>query len=484
MTSLSAQSRNVALVVAAALFMQMLDGVIIVTALPKIARNFNVDTLQMSAGITVYMLATAVLIPTARWAADRFGARRVFLFAIAAFTGASILCGLADDFSQFILARALQGAGGALMFPVGRMIVLRTADKAEIVRSIGLTVWPALFAPVVGPALGGFLTTYSSWRWAFWMNIPLGLLGFVLVWWIVPHDRDRTPSPFDWPGFALCALSLSGLIYGFEALVQGTMAPAPAAAIIALGAAAGLAAVGWFGRARHPLLDFDALRVLSFRTTELLGGAVHRISINATPFLLPLMFQVAFGLDPLQAGGLLVPYFLGNLVMKTVTTTLLRWIGFRTILLVNGTLAAISIALCGIMGAQTPYGVISAILFVAGLTRSMQFTALATLAFADIDAEHRNAAATLSSMSQQITAVVSIALAAGILGMSRTLGGHEDLVIGDFHLAFWLMAAICLLGVLQYLQLPSGAGGDVSGHQLTPPATARSSAVGSSGKAP
>jgi len=460
----SASSRNVALVVAASFFMQILDGVIIVTALPQMAKDFGVATLDMSIGVTAYMLTAAVFIPVAGWLSDRLGARRVFLAAMLVFTIASLACGLAADLTQFVLARIVQGAGGALMFPIGRIIVLRTVAKSEIVQAIGLTVWPALFAPVVGPALGGFLTTFVSWHWNFWINVPLGLAGMLLVLRIVPADTEFKRHPFDWLGFALTATSLSTLLYGFEGLAQATLPVPVALALGAVGLAAGTAAVIWLRGARHPLLDLATLRVPTFAATEVMAGAALRLTINATPFLLPLMFQVGFGLDPLSAGGLVLVYFLGNLLMKAVTTPLLRRFGFRSVLTVNGTLAGLSIVACGLLRSDTFYPLLLSVLFVAGLTRSMQFTALATLAFADIDGERRSSASTLSSMFQQVAMVFGVALAAAILNLSQLARGAAALELGDFRVAFLVVGAICVAASLQLLMLQRDAGAEVSGH--------------------
>lgn len=464
-TALSPQSRNVALVVAAALFTQMLDGVIIVTALPQMSRDFHVATLEMSIGVTIYMLAVAICIPAAAWLADTFGAKRVFLTAIAVFTVTSISCGLAQDLGQFVVARALQGAGGAVLFPVGRIIVLRTAQKSEIVPAIGLTIWPALFAPVIGPALGGFLTEYISWHWNFWINIPLGIIAFVLVSRIVPADREFKQRPFDWVGFALTGLTLTGLLYGFDALVQNTL-PAPyATALVVAGVLAGIAAIMWLLRREHPLIDLSTLRIPTFAATDAQAGAIMRMAINATPFLLPLMFQVAFGLDPLQAGGLVVAYFFGNLAIKAVTTPTLRRFGFRSVLTVNGCLAGLSMAVCAVLGPTTPYLLTIAILFFAGATRSMQFTALATLAFADVDATQRSSATTISSMSQQLSMVFGVAVAAACLNLSQLWRGGESLGIIDFQITLLLMGAVTVAASLQLLTLHRNAGAEVSGHQ-------------------
>ena len=469
-TRLSPHARNVALVVAATLFMQFLDGVIIVTALPRMAREFNVGTLEMSLGITIYMLAVAVCIPAAAWLSDRFGAKRVFMVSIALFTLTSIACGAAQDLGQFALARALQGAASSVLFPVGRILVLRTATKAEIVPAIGLTIWPALFAPVIGPALGGFITEYISWQWNFWINIPLGLLGLVLVGAIVPRDSEFANRPFDIVGFLLTAITLGCVLYGFESLVYGTLTLSVATIMVTAGALVGVAAVFWLLRTKHPVIDLRTLRIRTFAATDIKAGAVLRTAINATPFLLPLMFQVAYGMDALSAGSLVVIYFFGNLAIKAVTTPALRRFGFRNILSINGVLAGLSVAACALLSPTMPYALTAAILFVAGATRSMQFTALATLAFADVDAAQRSSATTISSMSQQLSMVFGVAVAAGCLNLSQMWRGAPTLEVIDFQLAYVLMGAIVTVCSLLLLRLDRTAGAEVSGHGRVQPA--------------
>ncbi len=462
---LTPHSRNIALAVAAALFAQFLDGVIIVTALPQMARDFGVGTLEMSIGVTIYMLAVTICIPAAAWLADRFGARRVFLTSVAAFTVASVLCALAQDLPQFVVARALQGMGGAVLFPVGRIIVLRSAQKSEIVSAIGLTIWPALFAPVLGPALGGFLTEYASWHWNFWINIPLGIINFLLIWRIVPRDGELKQRPFDMVGFLLTATALACLVYGFESMVQGTLPVAGASVFAVVALVSGVLTVLWLRRAAHPLIDLSTFRIPTFAATDAKAGVIIRIGVNAAPFLLPLMFQVAFGLDAFSAGGLVVAYFLGNLVIKAVTTPTLRRFGFRSVLVVNGCLAGLATAACGLLTPETFYPLLVAILFLAGATRSMQFTALATLAFADVDAERRSSATTISSMSQQLSMVFGVAIAAGCLNLFQLWRGGPVLALADFQASFFLVGAVVVLGSLTFLRLRPEAGAEVSGHR-------------------
>lgn len=293
--------------------------------------------------------------------------------------------------------------------------------------------------------------------------MPLGIAGLGLVLAIISPDAERADRPFDWIGFVLCALALSGLLYGFDALTSGTLATGPALALLAGGIACSIAAIFWLPRQAHPLLDLGVLKVHTFVAAEGPSGAALRVAINATPFLLPLLFQVVFGLDPFLSGGLVMAYFLGNLAMKSVTTRILNWFGFRRVLVFNGTLAGLSIAAAAFLDPGTSDVLIVVVLFIAGLTRSMQFTALQTLAFADIAPEHRSPASTLSTMFQQVAAVFSVALAAGVLDVAQTTHGSA-LSGGDFRIAFLVMGAITVAASLSLLRLPHNAGHELSGH--------------------
>jgi EmrB/QacA subfamily drug resistance transporter len=466
-------SRRIALIVAAAFFMQLLDGVIIATALPQMALAFGVSVVELSSGVTVYLLTATIFIPVSGWLAERFGEKQVFLFAIALFTLASLACGLSQNLPQFIAARAVQGLGGAFMAPVGRMIVLRSAPKSELTRAIALITWPALFAPVLGPAIGGFITEYFSWHWNFFINLPLGAIGLLLVWRYVPFEDMPNRKPLDWPGLMFSSLGLATLLIGLELTVHAPGHTVLALALIAAGIALGFISVRHLRRAPAPLLDLTTFRHQTFAITNLFAGTYFRIAINATPFLLPLLFQVGFGLDPWTSGQLIMAYFLGNLGMKTVTTPLLRIFGFRSILVVNGVLGAGSIVLLALLRADTPVVVTVAILFVAGLTRSMQFTALNTLAFADIDVQQRASASTLSGMLQQISVLLGVAFAAGFLNLSSMLRGAATLSMDDFPPTFLVFAAVAFAASLLMLRIAPDAGEEVSGHNSAARAAAR-----------
>ena len=458
------QSRRVALIVAVAFFMQLLDSTIISTSLPQMGQSFGVAAVAMSIGITAYMLTMAVFVPLSAWLADRFGARNIFLVAIALFTLASIACGFSQSLTEFVAARIVQGLGSALMTPVGRILVLRNAEKSELLNATALITWPALFAPVVGPVLGGFITTYLSWHWNFFINAPLGLAGLALVARFVPGDRESEAKPFDWPGFFLTSLGLAVMLYGLERLAHPEDGLLPTIASIGIGIVIGWFAVRHLLRTQHPLLDLSAFKVLTFAISTLAAGTVFRVAINATPFLLPLLFQVGFGLRPVDAGLLVLAYFLGNLGMKTVTTPTLRCFGFRTVMVVNGAIASLAIMACGVISPQTPLALTVALMLVAGLTRSMQFTALNTLAFADIGAPQRSSAATLSSMLQQMAMLFGVAIAAAILNLSQIVRGEAVPDLADFRITFVAIGLLGLAAAMRFLVLPANAGTEVSGH--------------------
>lgn len=458
------QARRVALIVAVAFFMQLLDSTIISTSLPQMGQSFGVPAVAMSIGITVYMLTMAVFVPLSGWLADRFGARNIFLIAIALFTLASVVCGVSENLTQFVAARAVQGLGSALMTPVGRILVLRNASKSELINATALITWPALFAPVVGPVLGGFITTYLSWHWNFFINIPLGLAGLALVARFIPGDREAETRPLDWPGFVLTSIGLAALLYGLERIAHPEDGILPTVALLAAGILVGWLAVRHLRRAPHPLLDLSAFKVLTFAISTLAAGTIFRVAINATPFLLPLLFQLGFGLSPVDAGMMILAYFLGNLGMKAVTTPTLRRFGFRSVLVINGVIASLAIMACAAISPQTPQVLVVVLMLIAGLSRSMQFTALNTLAFADIGAQQRSSAATLSSMLQQMAMLFGVAVAAAILNLSQIARSRSVLDLVDFRIAFLIIGVIGLVASFRFLALPPTAGGEVSGH--------------------
>jgi len=468
---LGAPSQRVALIVAIAFFMQFLDSTIISTSLPQIGASFGVTPVGMSIGITIYILSTAVFVPVSSWLAHRFGAREVFALAILVFTLSSLGCGFAHNLPEFVAARAIQGLGGALMTPVGRVLVLRNASKAELVGATALITWPALFAPVIGPVLGGFITTYLSWRWNFFLNLPLGLAGGALVLRYVPAHEETETQALDGLGFFLASTGLASLLWGLQRVAQPEDRVDLTLMFVAAGTILGAAAIWHLRRAPTPLLDLSTFKVHTFAISTLSAGSYFQLSINATPFLLPLLFQVGFGLSPVDAGLFILAYFLGNLAMKLVTTRTLRTFGFRRVLTVNGWIASLAIMACAAISPGTPWEAIVALMFVAGLSRSMQFTALAALAFADVPPPQRGSAATLSAILQQVAMVFGVAFAAAMLNFSQYFRGAEALAPMDFRVAFLAIGAIGLVAAFRFLSLPHDAAAEVSGHAANRPAT-------------
>ncbi|CCM77223.1 MFS transporter [Rhizobium mesoamericanum] len=460
------RAKIVPLVVAVSFFMQILDGTIVTTSLPQMAASFGVQPVSMSIGITVYMLTMAAFIPLSGWLGDRFGARRVFMASIAVFTVASLFCGLSEGLAAFVVARAVQGAGSALMTPVGRIIVLKNARKSELVQAIALITWPALTAPVIGPLLGSLITTYASWHWNFLINLPIGVLGMALVLRFVPEEREEEAGRLDLLGFVLSASGLTFLLAALELSVKSHGGLLPILLMLLAGVVLSAIATRHFLRVSNPLLDLSAFRAQTFAIATLSAGTASRVAINATPFLLPLLFQLGFGLSAIEAGAYLLVYFLGNLGMKAVTTPLLAKLGFRSVLFFNGLIAALSIAACGFLVPGTPRAIIYVLLMIAGLSRSMEFTALNTLAFADINPAQRSSASTLSSMLQQVSMLLGVAIAAAVLNISVALRGVEGPGLVDFRWAFLVVGAIGVMSSMRFLQLAPDAGAEVSGHKI------------------
>jgi EmrB/QacA subfamily drug resistance transporter len=451
------QSSVIALLVAGALFMEQLDGTVIATALPQMANTFEVAPVDLNIGISAYLLTVAVFIPACGWVTDRFGARVVFGSAIATFTIASILCAASGTLFAFTSARILQGIGGAMMVPVGRLIVLRNTEKPDLIRAIAFLTWPALTAPVVGPPLGGLITTYSSWPWIFLLNVPLGIIGLALALNLIPNSRGEAAS-FDWRGFLITGFASFGVMYSLESIAHNRVDWRITGPLLAASVWAGIYGIRHARRAVHPLLDLSPFALPTFAIT-VRGGLLIRTAISAAPFLLPLMFQLAFGLDPLVSGLLLLAVFAGNLGMKPATGSVLKTFGFRRTLLVNGSLVVATIMACGLMTPDTPKALIVAVLFVSGLSRSMQFTTINALSFSELSSERMSGANTLFSMMQQVGSALGVAIGAIALRVAGI--AHPDaaaVTVGDFHVAFLAVGLVGLAGVIEFRRLPAHAG--------------------------
>ncbi|MDX6805231.1 DHA2 family efflux MFS transporter permease subunit [Terrihabitans rhizophilus] len=454
----------VPLIVACALFMENLDSTVLSTALPAIARDIGEDPIRLKLALTSYLLSLAVFIPASGWLADRFGARLVFRAAIGVFLLGSILCGLAGNMEQIIVARIVQGMGGAMMVPVGRLVILRTVPKSELVGSLAWLTIPALVGPVVGPPLGGFITTYFHWRWIFWINIPIGILGLVLATMFIPDIREAVRTRFDSLGFVLSGMGLASFVTGSTAFGLDIF---PRPVIFALlGTGAVMLIAYWFHarRAAAPILDLTLFRIPTF-CVSIIGGSLFRVGVGASPFLLPLMFQIGFGLNPFHSGMLTFVSALGAIAMKISAPPILRNLGFRTVLIINAVLSAAFVAAPSLFTPQTPWGFILVVLLIGGFFRSLQFTAVNALGYSDIDNERMSRATSMTSVCQQVALSVGVSIGALTLESAMRLRGGTELLPADFTWAFVLVGTMSFLSFLVFLRLPPEAGAEVSGHR-------------------
>ncbi|WP_233835676.1 MFS transporter [Paraburkholderia sp. ZP32-5] len=452
-------------IVAATFFMEYLDTTVIATALPQMARSFGVGPNSLSLGMTAYMLALAIFIPASGWVADRCGSRTVFVSAISVFTVASVLCGMSQTVPEFIAARLLQGIGGAMMVPVGRLIVVRSTEKSRMMQAISTITWPAVAAPVVGPPIGGFITTYASWRWIFLLNVPFGIAAIAVAMAIVPNLRGTERKPLDGVGLLLSAISLTGLLYGAELASQPATDPWVAGAVVLGGMVVGVIAFFHAKRHPYPLIDVSTLKVPTFSVT-VVTGSFTRIGIGAVPYLMPLLFQLGFGLSAFRSGLLLLASAVGNLGMKALTTPILKRYGFRMVSIVDVTIAGVFTIACGLLTPDVPLVFVLIVVFVYGVARSMQFSTLATLAYADIAQPQMSAASTLWSAAAQMTVGLGIAFGAVSLRVAAHLNGEMTghvFTLDDFRLAFLFAGVLTLVSVIGYRGLARNAGQSVGG---------------------
>ena len=454
--------RTVAVIVACALFMQNLDSTVIATALPQMARSFNADPLHMNLALTSYLLSLAVFIPASGWMADRYGTRTVFRAAIAIFTVGSVLCGRAESLSFLVFARVFQGMGGAMMVPVGRLVLLRSVSKTQLVAAMAWLTMPAMIGPVVGPPLGGVITTYASWRWVFDINVPIGILGIALVTAFIQDVREPPRGPFDLLGLVLVGCCLAGFTFGLETLGRGLVDGTLTAALMGAGLVCGGLYILHARRREAPLLDLSLLRLPTFGVS-VGSGTLSRIGIGAIPFLLPLMLQVAFGWTAAESGLVTFASSAGALVMKAAAQAALRRFGFRPVLVWNGVISAVMVAAIGLFRPDWPVWGFYAVLLVGGFFRSLQFTAFNTLAYADVVRPRMSAATSLYATIQQLSQTLGITIGALTLESSARLMGHASPVPADFTVAFMVVSAIMMLAVPAALLMPPDAGADMSG---------------------
>ncbi len=452
------------MIVGCALFMEMIDATVISTALPAMAKSLSEDPIRLNLAITSYLLSLAVFIPISGWMADRFGARTVFRAAIVIFTIGSVFCGLSQSLPELIAARILQGFGGAMMVPVGRLIVLKTVAKSDLVTAMSYLTVPAVLGPVVGPPLGGFIVTYYSWRWIFFLNVPIGAIGITLVTLYIPNIREEQVFPLDLLGFLLTGLGLAALVFGFESIGRGII---PAGIIMCVMAGGGLC-MGFYilhaKRIEYPIIDMGLMKIPTFNVATL-GGGFFRLGIGALPFLLAMLLQLVFGLSPFASGMLTFASAAGAMLMKATAPPIIRRLGFRSVLIGNGVISAFIMMSYALFRATTPHFVIVLALLAGGFFRSLQFTALGTLAYADVPDPLMSSANSLSSMAQQLFLSLGVTIGAMLLHIS--LGGRSaaQLSVHDFTPAFMIMGVLALLSSLLFIPLEHHAGDEVSGRR-------------------
>ncbi|MDH3742568.1 MAG: MFS transporter [Hyphomicrobiales bacterium] len=456
------------LVVASALFMENMDASVIATSLPAIARDLGEDPVILKLALTSYLLSLAVFIPISGWCADRFGARPVFQTAIVVFIGSSIACAMSGSLFELIMARAAQGVGGAMMMPVGRLIMLRAVPKTRMIDAMAYLTIPALMAPVIGPPLGGYLTTFHDWRWIFWINVPFGLGGIVLAHLYMPNARANGDDKLDWTGFFLAGAGLATLIFGFTVYGRDILPNYLAPSMMGAGVMLITAYVMRSRSVANPILDLELLRIATLRTS-VTGGGVFRLGIGAIPFLLPLMLQVGFGLDAFRSGLIILAGAFGAIVMKFTAAAILRRWGFRTVLTVNALICTFFVGIYAVFTPATPHLVIAAVLLVGGFFRSLQFTALNAVAYADIPETSMSRATALVAVAQQLFTSAGVAFAAFVLETSRALRGDDQLTTQDFTTAFLAIASLMAIAAFAHWRLQPDAGADVSRHRIFQP---------------
>ncbi|HTP83314.1 MAG TPA: DHA2 family efflux MFS transporter permease subunit [Alphaproteobacteria bacterium] len=458
----------VPLIVACGLFMENLDSTVVATALPAIARSLHEDPLRLNLAITSYLLSLAVFIPLSGWLADRIGARTVFGSAIVVFTLGSIGCGFSETLGQLVATRMLQGLGGAMMVPVGRLVLMRTIPKAELVNAMTYLTVPALIGPIMGPPVGGFIVTYSSWRWIFFINIPIGILGVLLTRRFIPDLTEEVRRPLDGRGFALTGLGLVGLMFGFETIGRDLLPNQAVGGLLAIGA---ICTALYALHARHtpnPILDLSLFKYVTFRANTM-GGTLFRTGIGALPFLLPMMFQLAFGLTAFSSGLLTFTSTAGAMFMKMTAARIIRRFGFRRVLIGNAVISTAFILSYALFKPSTPHALIIATLLAGGFFRSLQFTSLQTIAYAEVAPAQMSQATTMVSVAQQLALTFGVGLGAMLLHLTVWWSGGAELTPAHFSFAFLGVGLVSLASLPLFIALPVDAGSEISGRRAAAP---------------
>ena len=450
------------LIIACALFMENMDSTVIATSLPVIAADLHVNPISLKLALTAYLVSLAVFIPISGWMADRFGSKTVFRLAIGVFMLGSLACAFSSTLGGFVIARFMQGMGGAMMVPVGRLVLLKSVEKNQLVQAMSYLTIPALLGPVIGPPLGGAISTYFHWRWIFLINIPIGVLGIYLATRHVPQIKEHNLAPLDLGGFIMSGFGLSAMTLGLATAGEHLLTREMSITCIVAGALSLAFYVRHAITSPHPLLDFRFLRVATYRTS-VVGGGLFRIGVGAMPFLLPLMLQLGFGFSAVQSGFLTCTSALAAMFMKTQAVAILRRFGFRTVLTWNAVIAAGTIGCYGLFTPATPYLLMVGVLLAGGFFRSLQFTSLNAMAYADIERERMSAASSLANVTQQLSLSLGVTIGAFILENAAAAHGRAQVAAGDFSIAFAVVAVISASSFWFNLRLHKNAGAEVSG---------------------
>lgn len=459
-------NRVVPLILAVALFMEQMDSTVIATSLPAIAADLGTSPIALKLALTTYLVALAIFIPASGWMADRFGARRVFMIAIGVFMAGSLACAFANSLQAFVGARFLQGMGGSMMTPVARLVLVRATERNRLVEAMAWLTVPALVGPMVGPPFGGFLTTYVSWHWIFFINIPIGVIGIALSLTFLPVIRGQANGRFDTIGFVLCGLAASGIVFGLSVVSLPALPLVYGFVAIGVGVACVVLYRLHTKRAAKPVLDPRLFAIPTFRAS-IVSASLARLGIGATPFLLPLMLQIGFGLTAFESGSVTFVGAIGALVIKFVTARIYARFGFRRILIATVVVSGLSLMAMGLFSPAVPFAVIYALLLFTGFFRSLMFTGMNALAFADIEQADAGPATAIVAVFQQISLALGVALAGMMVEASLTLRGGE-LGLADFQIAFFAVGVVACLGLFPVLRLDARAGAEVSGHDVRP----------------
>ncbi len=456
-------NRIIPLILAVALFMEQMDSTVIATSLPAIARDLNVGPITLKLALTSYMVALAIFIPISGWMADKYGAKKIFRFAIAVFVIGSICCAVSGSVVEFVVSRFFQGMGGAMMTPVGRLVLLRTTKRSDLVSAMALLTIPGLVGPLTGPPIGGFITTYFSWHWIFLINVPIGVIGIWLSTIYLPEIETTNPPPMDTLGFILSGVAASGVVFGFSVVSLPALPPAIGIAAIIIGFICGALYLRHAKRHPAPILDFRIFENTTFRAASI-GGTIFRISTGAIPFLMPLMLQIGFGLNPFQSGMITFAGAIGAITTKFMARRVFAATGFKTTLISAGIVGAFTTLANSFFTPDTPYPLIMIFLVTAGFARSFFFTGTNALSYSDIADSQASQATSMASVLQQISLALGVAFAATILEVSGFISGAH-LQLADFHHAFVIVALVSLFAIVPLIAMDRSAGDAVSGHR-------------------